>query len=80
VAEGSSFSLEVPVRAPGDVVLRGLGFRQSADPRTPARFDLLASPPGRYAVAFAPPLGPSRVIGHVVFAEPATVTRRRHGR
>src|SRR5687768_14134421 len=80
VEEGSSFSLEVPVREPGDVVLRGLGLRQSADPRTPARFELLASPPGRYAVAFAPPLGPPRVIGHLAFVEPSTVKPRRRGR
>ena len=76
----SSFTLEVPVQEPGEVVLRGLGFRQSADPRAPARFDLLASPAGRYAVAFAPPLQPQRVIGHLAFVEPSTVTRARRDR
>ena len=80
VEEGSSFWLKVPVSEPGDVVLRHLGLRQSADPRTPAQFALLASPPGRYAVAFAPPLGRSRVIGHLAFVEPTTVKPRRRGR
>jgi hypothetical protein len=76
VREGSSFALEVPVREPGDVVLDGLGLRQTADPHTPAQFYVLASPPGRYAVAFVPVLGDRRVIGHLAFVEPETVTRR----
>ena len=38
----------VRAASPGDVVLDGLGLRQSADPLTPARFDLLAEPRGRY--------------------------------
>ena len=76
VREGSSFALEVPVREPGDVVLDELGLRQSADPHTPAQFYVLASPPGRYAVAFVPVLGGRRVIGHLAFVEPETVTRR----
>ena len=76
VREGSSFRLEVPVREPGDVVLDRLGLRQAADPHTPAQFYLLASPPGRYAVAFVPPLGERRVIGHLAFVTPETVTQR----
>jgi hypothetical protein len=76
VREGSSFALEVPVREPGNVVLDGLGLSQTADPHTPAQFYLLASPPGRYAVAFVPVLGERRVIGHLAFVEPETVTRR----
>ena len=76
VREGSSFALEVPVREPGTVVLDGLGLNQTADPHTPAQFYLLASPPGRYAVAFVPPLGERRVIGHLAFVTPETVTQR----
>jgi hypothetical protein len=80
VREGSSFALEVPVREPGEVVLDGLGLRQDADTHTPAQFYVLASPPGRYAVAFVPVLGDRRVIGHLAFVEPETVTRRPRGR
>jgi hypothetical protein len=80
VREGSSFSLEVPVREAGDVVVDELGLRQAVDPRTPARFYLLAEPPGRYAVAFVPVLGGRRVIGHLAFVGPETVTPRRRDR
>jgi hypothetical protein len=80
VEAGSSFSLEVPVREPGDVVIDGLGVRQTADPLSPARFDLLASPAGRHAVAFVPVRGPRRVTGRLAFVEPATVTPRRRDR
>jgi hypothetical protein len=73
---GSSFSLEVAVREPGDVVIAGLGLRQSADPQAPARFDLLARPAGRYAVAFVPLRGERRTIGWLSFVEPVTVTPR----
>ena len=80
VQEGSSFRLEVPVREPGDVVVDRLGLRQSADPHTPAQFYVLASPPGRYAVAFVPVLGDRRVIGHLAFVRPETVTQRQRAR
>jgi hypothetical protein len=80
VEAGSSFSLEVSVREPGDVVIDDLGLRQTADPLTPARFDLLASPPGRHAVAFVPVRGGRRVIGRLAFVEPATVTPRQRDR
>jgi len=77
VETGSSFSLEVPVRETGDVVIDELGLRQTADPLSPARFALLASPTGRHAVTFVPLRGGRRVIGRLAFVEPATVTRRR---
>ena len=80
VTVGSSFSLEVPVRKPGDVVIDDLGLRASADPRAPARFDLLARPAGRYAVGFAPVRGEPRTIGWLAFVEPATVKPRPRGR
>jgi hypothetical protein len=77
---GSSFSLDVPVREPGDVVIDDVGLRQSADPHSPAHFELLASPRGRHYVGFVPVRGERRVIGQLVFARPATVTRRPHDR
>ena len=80
VEAGSSFSLVVSVRQPGDVVIDDLGLRQTADPLSPARFELLASPPGRHTVAFVPVRGRRRVIGRLAFVEPATVTPKRPGR
>ena len=80
IEAGSSFSLEVRVREAGDVVIAELGLRQTADPLAPARFYLLASPPGRHAVAFVPLRGGRRVIGRLAFVEPATVTPRRPDR
>jgi hypothetical protein len=80
IEAGSSLSLTVSVPAPGDVVLEDLGLRQSADPLTPARFALLAEPPGRHAVTFVPVDGERRVLGRLAFVEPATVTQPRRGR
>ena len=80
VKADSSFSLTVRVPKAGDVVLEGLGPRQTADPLTPARFELLASPPGRHAVTFVPVDGPRRVVGRLVFVDAATVTPRRRDR
>ncbi len=80
VRMGSSFSLEVTVPAPGEVLLEDLGLRQPADPLTPARFTLLAEPRGRHDVIFAPVSGERRVVGRLAFVEPLTVTPRRRGR
>ena len=80
VPAGSSFTLEVAVPEPGDVVLDGLGLRQSADQLTPARFDLLAEPPGRYDVTFVPVDGERRLAGRIEFGQPATVTPQQPGR
>ena len=68
------------MRNPGDVVVDALGLRQTADPRTPARFYLLAQPAGRYPVEFEPLLGGRRVIGHLAFVGPETVTQRQRDR
>jgi hypothetical protein len=76
VEAGSAFALDVPVKKAGDVVIDTLGQRQSADPHTPARFYLLASPPGRHYVAFVPVFGERRVIGQLDFVAPETVTPR----
>jgi hypothetical protein len=80
VPVGSSFVLEVPVPEPGDVVVDRLGLRQYADRLTPARFTILAEPPGRYEVAFAPVQGERRIVGSVAFVEPEAATPRRPGR
>ena len=67
---GSSVSLEVSVREPGDVVIERLGLRQSADRLAPATFSLLAEPPGRHAVTFHPLDGRARVVGRLEFVRP----------
>ncbi len=77
---GSSFSLAVRVPEAGDVVIDDLGVRQTADPRAPARFDLLAYPAGTHAVGFVPLRGERRPIGQLEFVEEATVTPRRRDR
>jgi hypothetical protein len=80
VDPGSSFSLTVSAREPGDVILEGLGLRQTADPLSPAHFELLASPRGNHAVTFVPLEGKSRVVGRLSFAEAPAVKPRRRDR
>jgi hypothetical protein len=75
-AAGSRLSVQVSVPEPGEVTLEGLGLRASADPRAPARFDLVARPNGRYAVVFVPLRGGARVVGRLEFADAATVRPR----
>ena len=77
VRVGSSFALEVSVPEPGDIVLEGLGLRQSADRLAPARFAVFAASPGRHAVEFLPVRGEKRIAGQLSFEEPVTVTPRR---
>jgi hypothetical protein len=80
VPVGARFTLEVPVREPGDVAIDTLGLRQSADPLAPARFELLADRPGPHEVDFVPLRGERRVLGRLEFAEAATVTPPQRGR
>jgi hypothetical protein len=61
--EGRSAVVTVKVREPGQVELEGLGLTAAAEPLTPARFDVLASEPGRHDVRFSPSSGESSVIG-----------------
>ena len=42
------------VHLPGQVAIPGLGLSASADPVTPARFDVLENRPGSYPILFAP--------------------------
>ena len=75
----SSLSVDVEVPGPGEVVLDGLGLRQPADPLSPAHFDLLARPEGRYAVVFFPVSGDAKLVGRLEFVRGAAA-RRRAGR
>jgi len=51
---GDAATLEVSVDEPGSVEIPGLGLSAPASDVTPARFDLLASRPGRYDLLFTP--------------------------
>ena len=80
VSVGSGFTLQVSVPEPGDVILEGLGLRQSADALTPARFDLVAERRGRYPVVFQPVEGDRRVVARLAFEEQQTVTPQQRDR
>jgi hypothetical protein len=65
VAAGTRLAVDVQVSEPGDVQLGRLGIQQSADPLTPAHFDLLAPAEGRYDVIFDSVSAPSRLVGRI---------------
>lgn len=52
--EGSAATVEVSVDEPGSVRIPGLGLTAPANPLTPARFDILATEPGRHELLFQP--------------------------
>jgi hypothetical protein len=52
--EGSAATIEVVVDEPGSVRIPGLGLTSPANPLTPARFDVLATDPGRYELVYTP--------------------------
>jgi len=51
---GDAATVEVGVPEAGTVAIPGMGLSASADRFTPARFDVYASRPGRYALIFTP--------------------------
>jgi hypothetical protein len=54
---GQPATLQVQVDEPGQVEIPELGLNGSADPLTPARFELLVPDPGRYEIDFTPAAG-----------------------
>jgi hypothetical protein len=54
VRAGRRTIVTVDVKDPGQVELAGLGLTASAEPLTPARFDVLAPKAGRYEVLYTP--------------------------
>jgi hypothetical protein len=54
VRAGDAVTIEVAVAEPGSVEIPGLGLTAPADRFTPARFDVLATRPGRYELLFTP--------------------------
>jgi hypothetical protein len=64
---GDAATVEVSVDEPGSVEIPGMGLTAPAGPVTPARFDVLASRPGRYQLLFTPAGGePSEPAGRLV--------------
>ena len=51
---GRPTTVIVAVDEPGEVLIEGLGLSATAEPLTPARFDVLASEAGRHPVRFTP--------------------------
>ncbi len=54
---GRAASVLVSVLAPGRVELGDFGLDATADPSTPARFEVFPTEPGRYAIDFVPANG-----------------------
>jgi hypothetical protein len=64
---GDAATVSVSVEEAGSVEIPGMGLSATADPVTPARFDVLASRPGRYDLLFTPAGGnPSEPAGRLV--------------
>jgi hypothetical protein len=57
VQAGTAVTVEVAVNEAGTVDIPDLGMTSPADPFTPARFDVLATRPGRYPLLFTPAAG-----------------------
>ena len=54
IQAGEAATVEVAVNEAGSVEIPDMGLTAPADPFTPARFDVLASRPGRYRLLFTP--------------------------
>ena len=54
LGSGRAAAVIVEVGRPGQVELAGLGLSDTADPLTPARFDVFERRPGSYDVRFIP--------------------------
>jgi hypothetical protein len=66
VTADSHVVLQVTTSEPGQATVGSLNLVASAEPDTPARFDVLATLPGSYPVAFQPAAGgPPRRVGTI---------------
>jgi hypothetical protein len=54
VSVGQAATVVVEVDQPGQVEIPELGLTGAAEPLTPARFEIFASQPARYAISFTP--------------------------
>jgi hypothetical protein len=71
VAPGTRVVIEVATSTPGEASIADLGLIQPGGRGTPARFDVLASRPGVYAITFDPTVGEPDAVGRLVVAPPA---------
>ena len=67
LSAGRAATLEIAVDEPGTVEIPGLGLSASADPVTPARFEVFPTRPGQHEILFTPAQGDeSRPAGTLV--------------
>jgi hypothetical protein len=76
VRTGTRLTVIVRVRKASEVEIEGMGLLQSAEPLSPARFDLLATPAGGHDVVVHPVSGGSRRVARLAFEERARVRLR----
>jgi hypothetical protein len=75
VREGDQLALVVRSRRAGELEIRGLGLIEDVAPLSPARFDILATRPGRFRIHR---LRPSQRVGEIVVRRaPASGSGRR---
>src|SRR2546421_5224755 len=65
VPTGAHLLIQVRASAPGQATLPAFGLVQSAEPATPASFDVLATKPGTYQVRFDPVTGLAGLVGRI---------------
>ena len=68
VAAGAHVVLQVDTSVAGEASVPALGLVQTAEPDTPARFDVLVSQVGAFGVLFDPAAGGSATVGRLVVA------------
>jgi hypothetical protein len=68
---GQAATLLVSADEPGQVEIPEMGLSTTAEPLTPARFDIFASEPGRYSIYFTPASAEARTpAGTLVLTTP----------
>ena len=67
---GEQALVTVQVAEPGQVEIPALGLLQTADPSTPAVFDLVVADGGRYPITFAAPDDRPHPVGVLLVSEP----------
>jgi hypothetical protein len=68
VAAGAHVVVQVDTSVAGEASVPGLGLVQTAEPDTPARFDVLVSRAGAFGISFDPAVGGSATVGRLVVA------------
>ncbi|MBA2504314.1 MAG: hypothetical protein H0V29_00050 [Thermoleophilaceae bacterium] len=66
VKPGTHVIVTVPVEESGEIRIDSLGLVDSAEPRSPAVFDILTGERGRFPIAFDPPTGSNEPVGTLV--------------